>query len=174
MRRRLILLLLTIVSCGLAYAQEGYPMPKVKHLLFYIQHNRGHNTFLYQLHMNADGRVIREAPIKVTRQLFDEGGEIKPLTDLQRRFAYGVKINAGRGGDYIFTIAAYPKLKFLLKMKDSTHGAVYTHIHRKRMEVKRLFLVQREGTSGLGTKLDYILFYGMDIQGENVVEKLIP
>lgn len=82
---KFISVVLIFVSFYYVKAQEGYPKPSNKDgLLFYIQHNRGKNTFIYALNLNDNRKINLENPIRVYRQIFDKNGEIKPLTTIQK------------------------------------------------------------------------------------------
>lgn len=162
------LLFILLISSFPLYAQEGYPVPQVKDLLFYIQHNRGKNTYLYQTNLNSHGQIDEDKPIKISRQLFDSKGEIRPLTAIQRKFAYGIDWENNKE----FTLVSYPEQKLYLR-KTNSHGyLVETTINDVKMTVQRLFIAQKEGTSGLNTKVDYILFFGTDQTGKQVQSKL--
>src|SRR5690606_25067585 len=137
---RITCLALIILCLGFhgAMCHQGYPKPKAKSLLFYIQHNQGHNTYLYQLNVASKGGLDQEKPIKVSRQLFDKNGEIRPLTDIQRRFAYGVKTRRLDDQSFSFVLAAYPEQEFLLKIISPGQGAVYTVVNRSEEHTSEL------------------------------------
>lgn len=167
-----VIVLLLLLSTNL-FGQAGYPVPKFKNLLFYVQHNRGHNTFLYSLNFRKDGSFNREDPVEVRRQLFDEDDAIKGLTRVQNLFAYGVKgkyVNATR---YEFTMAGQENQIFILDPSEKK-PRVRTKVNGQEIFIDHMFLHQTEGTSGLNTRLDYILFYGEDSAGRSLVEKLVP
>ncbi len=155
------------------FGQDGYPVPKVEKLLFYVQHNRGHNTFLYTLDFQADGHINRKNPVSVSRQLFDQDGTIKPLTPIQNRFAYGVKGKYVNTMRYEFTLAGYANQVFVLDLGEKV-PRVKTVVNGRDLFLERMFLYQTEGSNGLNTSLDYILFFGRDSARRAVVEKLIP
>lgn len=169
------LLLLIFLGYGLppSFAQEGYPKPHAKNLLFYIQHNRGKNTYIYQTNIDQSGKLDRSEPVKISRQLFDNKGEIKPLTTIQRKFAYGVDWNAKSDNSYELTLVSYPEQRLYLRSTDDQKYVVETTLNGIKMKVHRLFIFQKEGTSGLNTKVDYILFFGTNQDGKQIQSKLI-
>lgn len=164
-----IFLLITGFQC---FSQSNYPVPKVDDLLFYIQHNRGKNTFLYQINVDKKGNINNTKPIKISRQLFDNKGEIKSLTAIQKNFAYGLDIKELDKDKYEITLVSFPKQKLYLIINDNK-GHVETIINGQKMILKRLFIQQKDGTSGLNTKVDYIIFHGLN-NGQPVEQKLIP
>lgn len=164
--------LLFICQSPKVFAQQGYPVPQTDRLLFYVQHNRGHNTFLYRLNRDKNGKPDRRNPIMVQRQLFDEDSAIKSLTSIQNRFAYGVKGKFVNSNCYAFSLAGYSEQTFYLDLSKSVEQ-VKTVVNGREVYLKRMFLYQTEGSSGLNTKLDYILFFGTNPSGQSVQEKLI-
>ena len=165
-------MVLIFVSFCYAKAQEGYPKPSDQNgLLFYIQHNRGKNTFIYSLNFNDDRKINLENPIRVYRQIFDKDGEIKPLTTIQKNFAYG--IDTKRINDHFFeaTIVSLPSQKFNLIIPAKGKPFVETSVNGTKFIVNRIFIKQKDGTSGLSTKVDYILFYGINEKKE-IIQRL--
>ncbi|WP_164110130.1 DUF4833 domain-containing protein [Sphingobacterium luzhongxinii] len=59
-----------------------------------MQHNIGKNTYIYQTKINQNGKLDRNEPVQISRHLFDNKSEIKSLTTIQRKFAYGVDWDA--------------------------------------------------------------------------------
>jgi len=161
-----LIILTSLLFISNLSAQEGYPKPTVKNLLFYIQHNRGKNTFIYQPNFSKPGILNDNSPILVKRQLFDQSGEIKSLTSVQRKFAYGVHTKKIDHNYYEVALVAYPNQKLYLRLDKHHQAFVETTLHGKYLKVERLFIHQREGTSGLNTKVDHITFYGKDKQGD--------
>lgn len=167
-----LLLNLLLLSCWYTcQAQDNYPIPTSKKALFYIQHDQGYNTYVYEINTNTKGTIIQNKPIKIHRQLFDEDGKVKPLTYLQNKFAYGLQSKVISDEKYEITLAAYPNQKLYLTANNK-EVFVSTKVNGIDITLTRIFLKQQEGTSGLGTKLDYILFYGKDSNNRDVVQKL--
>lgn len=157
-----------------AFSQQNYPVPSVKKdLLFYIQHNRGTNTFIYALNYDKQNTINAKNPIKISRQLFEEGGTIKGLTSIQKKFAYGVTSDKLENQRFEFKIVSLPEQKFYLDLHHVKKPKVTTTINGKCLQVDRIFLMLEDGTSGLNTKVEYILFYGT-INKRPTVQKLIP
>lgn len=168
----LISLLFSYICTGLA--QEGYPKPTVKDVLFYIQHSRGKNTFIYQANYSAPNHLHEKEPIKTSRQLFDKNGEIKPLTSIQRRYAYGIKTKKIDSNYYEVELVSYPDQKLFLKLDKHNQPFVEGTINGHYMKIDRLFIKLKDGTSGLQVQAAYILFYGVDKHGNSVQFKLFP
>lgn len=163
-----------IFSIILATAQEGYPRPTEKDVIFYIQHNRGKNTFTYQPNFTQKGLLNEENPILAKRQIFDNKGEIKNLTSIQKRYAYGIKSTKISKNTFDIRLVSYDEQALILKLDKNNKPYIETTINGQYMIVKQLFLQQKEGTGGLKTEIDYILFIGNDKNGKGIRTKLIP
>ena len=171
--KKLVLLFLFISNFSLVFSQVGYPKPTAKDILFYIQHNRGKNTFIYQPNYTSNHQLNDKEPIKVSRQLFDQNGEIKPLTGIQRRYAYGVKTEKLGDNHYEITLVSYPSQKLYLKFDTQNKPFVETTIAGKYIRINNLFIYLKEGSTGINIEAEYILFYGTDKSGKHIYSKLI-
>lgn len=152
---------------GLCKAQENYPTPpKNKFQLFYIQHNSNHNTFVYEIDVNNE-----KSPVKVYRINYESKGEINELSPIQRKYAYGVNYLNDR--KTTFSLAAMKNIPFELK---SSNQKYFTEIliNNKKIIVERIFIHNDKSSSGLKTKVDYIMVYGKNASGKSVAEKFVP
>ncbi len=98
--------------------------------------------------------------------------ELKPLTGIQKNLAYGIETRAIDDRTYELTIVSLPSQKFYLYLPPKGKPYVVTTVNGLKFKVNRIFIRQRDGTSGLTTKVDYILFYGTS-KNKEVVEKLL-
>jgi len=169
-----LLLFLQFMMVTFVYAQKNYPIPPgTENRLFYIQHNGNHNTYVYDANFNKDRKLRESGPVDIYRIIYTEGGVKKELTMTQRKFAYGLNAIRISENNYQLSLVSFPKMKLYLRVNNKGNGYVETTINNKRMILNRMFLQSKAGTSGLRTKLDYILFYGRDAFGKNISEKLI-
>src|SRR5690606_22794521 len=128
MQKLLCCLFLLILSHHV-FSQQNYPVPsEQKNLLFFIQHNQGKNTFVYSLNYDKQKGVNQQEPIKITRQLFDKGAEIRPLTSIQKKFAYGLSSDKILNQQIKFEIVSLPKQKFTLDLQDPDRPRVITTV----------------------------------------------
>ncbi|MCF2487734.1 DUF4833 domain-containing protein [Dyadobacter sp. CY347] len=169
----LILFLTTYVLPG--YAQEGYPVPPFnKNRLFYIQHSKNHNTFVYDAFIQ-DGNIQADKPVNVYKIAYTEKGKRTPLTLIQRKFAFGIKSKRLSANVYEMQLAASKKVTFYLNLVKSGMPKVHVTVNNRKMFLDRIFLKIKEGTSGIKVKLDYALFYGTDFDtGQNIIERTVP
>ncbi|MFP9115989.1 DUF4833 domain-containing protein [Flavobacterium sp. RHBU_3] len=153
----------------LQYAQQGYPTPAdSQRRLFYIQHSKNHNTFVYDANLAKAGKLNTADPVEVYRITYEEGGAKEELTQVQRKMAYGVTVNSVSASGCEFTLSAYPAQKLVLKLGKEGKPYVTTHINGKTITLKRLYLQMGK----LGTNVLYIDFYGKDANGKEVSERL--
>lgn len=158
-----------------SFAQEGYPTPPFKpNTLFYIQHSEGHNTYVYEANMTNNYQFDSKNPINNYRVLYDKNGETKPLTAIQQKFAYGIISKKIDNNTFEFEIVSYKNQPLYLKMDKAGKPYVETTLNGHKFNLHRIFIKQKEGTSGLGTQVEYLIFYGTDHRGTKVREKLIP
>ena len=163
-----ILIILVGLFLQLAKAQDGYPVPPLNtNHLFYIQHNKNHNTYVYDADIK-NGKLDAEEPVVVYRIIYTEGGIKDELTAMQRKMAYGVKFDKTDDKSCAFTLAAYPQKKLQLEIDKNKDPYVTVSVNGKNLILKRMFLF----TNRMGTKVEYIDFYGKDTaRGKDVVER---
>ncbi|NGM62458.1 DUF4833 domain-containing protein [Sphingobacterium sp. SGG-5] len=171
--RALLFIAPVLFFTKMVYGQQGYPAPThSKNLLFYIQHDRGQNTFVYKANLTKSKSFVTNNPVIVSRQLFDEKGEIKPLTKIQKLFAYGIKSAEVAPDNYQSHIVSLPDQKITISLDSNKTPIAETCVNGTKIILERIFIKQTEGTSGLGTKLDYIIFYGRNKKGISTKEIL--
>lgn len=171
--RTLLFIAPIFIFAKMVHGQQGYPVPThTKNILFYIQHDRGQNTYIYKANLHKSKSFIEDNPVVVYRQLFDEKGEIKPLTRIQKLFAYGIKSVLIAPNSYQSHIVSLPDQKINISLDSNRNPIAQTCVNGTKMILERIFIKQTEGTSGLGTKLDYIIFYGKNKNGNPVNETI--
>lgn len=165
---RLLLALLFLLPL-VHHAQQGYPTPAdSQRRLFYIQHSKNHNTFVYDANLAKGGKLNTADPVEVYRITYEEGGTKEELTQVQRKMAYGVTVSSVSATGCEFTLSAYPAQKLVLKFGKEGKPYVTTHINGKTITLKRLYLQMGK----LGTNVLHIDFYGKDSAGKEVSERL--
>ncbi len=166
-----ILILLICLFVQLTKAQNGYPVPPLEsNRLFYIQHNKNHNTYVYDAGIK-NGKLDGNEPVIVYRIVYTEGGVKDELTAMQRKMAYGVKLDKTDEKSCTFTLAAYPDKKLQLEISKDKEPYVTVNVNGKNIILRKMFLF----TNKMGTKVEYIDFYGKDMaRGRDVVERFYP
>lgn len=153
-------------------AQNQYPIPpKSKTHLFYIQHSDNHNTYVYDANMNGKN-LVEDHPVEEYRIVYTEGGVKKPLTAIQKKFAYGLQTTYIKHNTYEMTLPSSNGFLFHLKvLKDGTPKVTVT-VNQVELYLNHMFIQIKEGTSGLTTKVEYIEFVGVNTQtGKTVTQR---
>lgn len=159
---------------AISNAQSDYPVPeRTQTRLFYIQHSNNHNTYVYDTKIE-NGSIDKSHPIKEYRIVYTQNGKIKPLSEIQRRFAYGMILTDSNKENYKLRLAASKKLIFTLETQNEGNAKIHVTINNRKIYLDRMYIQLKKNTSGLKTKAEYVLFYGKDYDtNEAVIEKLI-
>lgn len=153
----------------LHFAQKGYPTPPdAQNRLFYIQHSNNHNTFVYDANVMPGHKLKTGDPIDVYRLTYAKDGRKEALTAMQRKMAYGVTLSSSSASSCEFTLAAYPSKKLLLNLGKDGRPYVTTNINGKNIILNRMYLQMGK----LGTNVLHIDFYGKDVSGKEITERL--
>ncbi|MBH2005663.1 MAG: DUF4833 domain-containing protein [Sphingobacteriia bacterium] len=157
------------------FSQGDYPVPpQTSNQLFYIQHSKNHNTYVYDANLDGSQKLHEKEPVNIYRIIYTEGGIKKDLTNVQRKLAYGLHTQKIADNYYEMYLVSYPGIKLYLRQNHAGKTFVETVVNKQTIILKRLFLKTQEGLSDLRTKLLYVLVYGKDLAGNNIVAKLIP
>ena len=121
-------------------AQNGYPkLKRTKARLFYIQHSNNHNTYVYDANLK-NGVIDKKKPIKEYRVVYSDHKKIKPLSSIQRRFAYGMILLDSDEDTFSLRLAASKKLIFKLKVINSRYHDLYITINGRKLFLDRVFV----------------------------------
>ncbi len=165
---------LAVAAAAPPMAGTPFPVPSgIVNQLFYLQRDPNTNTVIYQLNVNGAGRLDEDEPIKVFWVRYAEQNEVKDLSFIQRKFAYGLSAKKLAADKYELKFAAYNKVRFFL-MRSATDKAfhVYATIANKQMVLERVFLRIDGGTFWV-PNVKYIEFKGWNTATrEPVVERV--
>ena len=98
MRRAAGALLLLAAALLLSAAGENFPVPKEENQIFFVQRSLNSNTIVYTARLDGEGRLDARRPVDVFWRRFNDEGERKELSKLERSLAYG-----GRMGGHFVT-----------------------------------------------------------------------
>lgn len=131
-------LLLIAAAVLLGGTGENFPVPQDPNLIFYLQRSVNSNTIVYTARLDDKGRIDASQPIDVFWRRFNDEGERKELSNLEREVAFGVKAKAvpGQPGVFKVRVVSYQKRPALLRMVDG----------RPRLEAK---------VAGVPSRLDH-------------------
>lgn len=115
--------------------------------LFIITRNFDEDILKYDLRVDTNGAVVEDDPIHPYWIRNSEGGVIKELNAMQRKFAYGLEFDRLDADFYRFNFVSYDKLDLYLKKASNGEYHVLTKIKDKFVIVKEIFLqVEKNGT----------------------------
>ena len=154
-----------------ATAQEkGYPVPTGnRNQLFYLQRTPNTNTIVYELNYK-DGVFDLENPIHEFWIRYQEKGERKELSYIQRKFAYGIKARKIGANRYELSIVAYKKYKMYLELGSDNRYKVYSTINQKKVILTSIFL-RINGGSFWSPNVEFIDLAGIEPAGRAVVKE---
>jgi hypothetical protein len=159
-------------------AQEGYPTPPDKfERLFYIQRTGNTNTICYDAQFSAHKTLNTTQPANVYWIRYGDKGEIKPLSYIQRTFAYGLKWRLLKENNYEMNLVSYGKKKIKVVLNETGKPLALMDINGKNAKLHHIFVKMVKGTSmlSLTPSVEYVEIFGHDPQtGASVYEKVIP
>lgn len=142
--------------------------------LFKIERSKDANQIFYDVNIDNSGALNSKNPISVYWRRNTEGGTIKPLTWIQKKFAYGLKFINVNDEYATFKFVSYDKMSFTLKKKKDNQFEVYTKYHGNLLKMERIF-IQLDGGTFWFPNITSVEIYAKNVKtGENVIEIITP
>ncbi|MFC3562625.1 DUF4833 domain-containing protein [Pedobacter jamesrossensis] len=140
-----------------------FPVPKdITNQLFYLQRDPNTNTIICQLNVDKHGEVNTTNPVNVFWMRYDDNGEKKELSYIQRKFAYGILTKNFGNGQFELRFTSHKKLPmYLNKSAADKRYHVFATINNKKVQVERIFL-RIEGGSFWLPNVKYVEIKGFD------------
>jgi hypothetical protein len=139
--------------------------------LFHIERNKNANIVQYDVQIGADGRLDSKKPVVAYWIRLAEQGQIRKLTWIQRKFAYGFTVKLDQD-ENTATLNLVRKIGRTIEVKrvGEDYRAV-TQIHGVASYIDRIFI--HASGKGLSTRVDYIDLHGnavknLDVQYERI------
>jgi len=157
---------------------DSFPTPQGdNNMLFYLQRAKDHNTIIYQLNTDENGNLIEENPINPYWIKYTDDEKIKPLTMIQQKFAYGLKMKTidKKNKIYQFCFVSYYKKNFYLKQGEQDKKFhVYGQVNNKLAKLDNIF-VNIQGGSFWFPKIEYVTINAKEVRSKKeIIEKIIP
>ena len=113
-------LLLLAAALVLGAAGEDFPVPTEKNQIFYVQRSINSNTIVYTARIGEDGKLDQRRPVDVFWRRFNDEGERKELSSLERIMAFGVRAEPVEKpvDSFLIRVVSYPKRAALLRIVD--------------------------------------------------------
>lgn len=115
--------------------------------LFIITRNFDTDILNYDLRLDDKGELVQDDPIHPYWIRNTQGGIIKELNSMQRKFAYGLEYDLLDSDFYRFNFVSYDKMDLYLRKSTSGDYHVMTKVDGGFVIVKEIFLqVEKNGT----------------------------
>lgn len=154
------LLLLTTGTLGWSQEIEYPTPPHNPKQLFYLQRPPNTNTVIYELN-TENGILDKKKPIHAYWISYAKKGQTEELTDIQRKYAYGIKTTPLDDNSYECHLVSYKKLKLYLKEGEDKQYHMYTAVNDKQILINRIFIAVNGG-SLFKPHIDYVQLTGID------------
>jgi hypothetical protein len=140
--------------------------------LFHIERNKNANIVVYDALVLPDGTLRKKDPIEVYWLKLAEDGERKGLKRIERRMAYGFKVQEQESKQLLLEMKADIDRDILVAAIDDTFGALID-IDGHRSILSRIYIFAEE--SGMMPKVKYLELFGVDLEtGDERYEKYLP
>lgn len=155
--------------------QDTFPVPHgIKNMMFYVQRTPNLNTIVYELNYNESSKIDDDNPIHVFWIRYGEHGQRKELNYIQRKFAYGLKVDKLSANKWKLRFVSYDKHPMYLMLADNNKYYVFTDINGHRSVLNRIYLKIDGGTFWSPNVL-YVELKGTDAEtGKENIERIKP
>ena len=172
--RKLFLVIITFAGLILqGFAQDKvFPVPAGNSKqLFYLQRTHNTNTIVYELNYK-NGIIDAENPVLPVWIRYQEQGQRKDLSFIQRKFAYGLKTKKISETQYELSFVSYKNYKMYLRQGADKKFSVYININEKPAILTRIF-IQMNGGSFWSPNVEYVEVSGIEPKSHLVVKERI-
>lgn len=131
--------------------------------LFKIGRSRDADEIYYDVSLTADGRLDAGSPINIywVRKTGDNSHE--PLTWIQNRYSYGIKLIEKSSEHALFRFVSFDSKVFRVERGADGKFSVRTHIGNKHVTVESMF-VHFDGGTYLTPVVAEVILYGRDFE----------
>ena len=141
--------------------------------LFHIERNKNANIVQYDAQLGTNGLLHTKQPIVAYWVRLAEEGQIKELTWVQRKFAYGFTVTLNEDENTAILDMAADLGRSIMVVLDGADYRAMVDINGVTSYVDKLF-IQASG-EGLSTRVDHIELYGTSVQDSSKqYERLTP
>ena len=168
---RIYLALLTfalMTAPALVCAAQTGPQP-----LFKIERSKNANIIQYDAQIGSDGKLLKKEPVVGYWIRLAEQGQVKQLSWIQRKFAFGFSAKYHRDSDTAtIDMVADIGQPITVKRVEGKYMAVID-LEGQPSQLERIF-IQAHG-KGISVTVEYVEIFGVDLKsGEPTYGKIIP
>ena len=159
-------------SATLPTANAGFPHPKEKHQLFFLQRTTNANTVVYVARFDANGDLIPDKPVAGYWRRYAGSGRAMALRWYERVFGFGVKTRRiASTGNYDLRFNGLKSHRLELRQNGPFDAALYTR--QKDREFRMIYGYLDVDESGLLPKVTRLRLYTSDPQTGHFVTHTI-
>ena len=144
-------------------------------VLFHIARSRDADIVIYRLNRAPGGALDPSEPIRPVWLKLSQQGQRAPLTRIQQRFGYGLKIGAFDPAlqRYPFQFVSIPNEWFYLKKSDRTGNyGVFFYRSGRALVLQRIF-IQFDGGTFLKPRINQIQLFGKDSHSNQAFVEIV-
>ena len=140
--------------------------------LFHLERNKNANIVVYDVRVLPDGNLTEKDPVIVYWLKLAEDGERKGLKRIEKRMAYGFKVEARDDNRLTLEMKADIGRNIVVDAVEGTYRA-FIEIDGHEALLDKIFVFADEG--GMLPTVEYIELFGVDVEtGAEVYEKFLP
>lgn len=141
--------------------------------LFRIERNSNDNIIQYDAQVGHDGKLDPHEPVVGYWIRLAEQGQVKELSSVQRKFAYGFKARYNASDDTAEIKMAANIGRLITVRRVGDHFRALTDIDGKLSHIDMIYI--HANGKGMSTKVEYIELRGTDAEtGDDCYEHFIP
>jgi hypothetical protein len=154
---------LALLSPATSAGQDSGNTPN-RGALFHIERNKNANIVQYDAQFQQNGTLHSEQPVVAYWVRLAEQGQIRELSWVQKKFAYGfsVKLNKVENTAKL-EMVAIPGRTIMIRLDNGDYRAI-TDINGVKCYVEKLF-IHADG-EGLSTSVNYIELFGNSVSND--------
>jgi len=168
--RHIVRLLIFALVCETLILQAG---PLDRQPLFRIERNTNANIVQYDAQVGPNGKLDGNQPVVAYWIRLAENGQVKKLSWIQRRFAYGFKTELDRDSDNMMLDMTIDIGRLITIQADGEGYQAITVIDGVPSRIEKIYL--HASGKGISTRLDFIELHGTNLDtGDESFEQIMP
>ena len=170
--KHIVLIFFCVLLCSFSLSNIGDSNTLTS--LFKIERSKDNNQIFYDVNVDKNGNFNNEEPINIYWIKNTEGGTTKPLTWIQKKYAYGLKFLKISDDYATFRFVSSKQMYFTLKKDNKNHFEVYSKYKGQILNINRIFIKIDGGTFWF-PNITAVEVYAKNVKtGEDVVEIITP
>ncbi|MCC8144208.1 MAG: DUF4833 domain-containing protein [Tannerellaceae bacterium] len=158
---------IVLLACPLFAQEKGETSAN---RLFHIERSKNRNLVCYDINLRADGLLNLKQPLEVYWVNREERpGEVKGLSGMERRFAYGYKVTQTGDNTCKVTLSAYPGRELTI-YREGDNYLCTIEIDGQQAILQKLYVKAKESNSLM---VEYVELTGISrTTGQQVTERV--